>query len=138
MIKSAQPKPEFEAAQVIASRAELSAWLGKQAPTTLLRVPVELQVSVMGVSGAAIGFGAERLEIKVNDSALGESLADRAQEFCGDAETCAMWVWGHWNDGTLRVTRAEGAIAAADRAAATHVFVAKVPSGPAAGLRPDK
>ena len=125
MIKSPRPAPEFEPAQPVAVKAELAAWLGKQAADTLLRVPVELKVSVMGVEGAAIGFGADRLAVKLNDSALGESLADRAQQFCGDAETCAMWVWGNWIDGGLRVTRAEGAIAAADRAAATHVLVAK-------------
>lgn len=125
MIKSPRPTPEFEPAQPIAAKAELATWLGKQAADTLLRVPVELKVSVMGVEGATIGFGADRLAVKLNDSALGESLADRAAEFCGDAETCAMWVWGNWIDGGLRVTRAEGAIAAADRAAATHVLVAK-------------
>lgn len=125
MIKSPRPAPEFMPAQPIAATADLSAWLGQQSPTTLLRVPVELQVSVMGVEGARIGFGADRLAIKVNDSALGESLADRASQFCGDAETCAMWLQGNWIDGTLRVTRAEGAIAPGDRAGATHVLVAR-------------
>ncbi len=125
MQKTARPAPEFVVAQPLSSRVELLAWLDEQAPTTLLRVPVELQVSVMGVSGAGLGFASDRLEVKVNDSALGESLADRAQEFCGDQPTCAMWVWGHWRNGTLAVTRAEGAIATGDRAAATHVFVAR-------------
>ena len=86
MIKSPRPTPEFEPAQPIAAKAELATWLGKQAADTLLRVPVELKVSVMGVEGATIGFGADRLAVKLNDSALGESLADRAQQFCGELE----------------------------------------------------
>ncbi len=125
MHKTERPEPEFEVAQALSSQTEVLAWLGTRSPSTLLRAPVELTVSVLGVTGAALGFAADRLAIKVNDSALGESLADRAQEFCGDAPTCAMWVWGHWNDGTLRVIRAEGAIAPAERATATHLFVAK-------------
>lgn len=125
MIKTARPAPEFVVAQALSPKSELLAWLGKQATSTLLRVPVELEVSVLGVSGAALGFGSDRLEVKINDSALGESLADHAQSWCGDQSTCAMWVWATWQDGTLRVTRAEGPIAAADRAGATHLFVAR-------------
>jgi hypothetical protein len=125
MNKTARPAPEFAVAQALSPKSELLAWLGAQAATTLLRVPVELEVSVLGVSGAAIGFGGDRLEVKINDSALGESLADRAEMWCSGQRTCAMWVWATWHDGTLRVTRAEAAIAAADRAAATHLFVAR-------------
>lgn len=125
MQKGPRPTPDIEAAQALSPTADVLAWLAQQAPTTLLRVPVELTVSVMGVSGASLGFAADRPAIKVNDSALGESLADRAAEFCGEAETCALWLWGNWKDGGLRVTKVEGAIAVADRAAATHVFVAK-------------
>lgn len=125
MIKTARPAPEFVVAQALSPRAELLAWLDSQAATTLLRVPVELEVSVLGVGGAALGFGDDRLEVKINDSALGESLADHAQSWCSDQRTCAMWVWATWNDGILRVTKAEGPIAAADRAGATHLFIAR-------------
>lgn len=125
MHKSSGPAPAFEPAQAIASRAALETWLASQSSETLLRVPVELQVSVLGVGGAAVGFGADRLAVKLDEGALGESLADRAAMWCGEGPTCAMWLWGHWQDGTLRVVKAEGAIAAGDRRGATHVFVAK-------------
>lgn len=125
MNKTSFPTPEFVVAAAIGSKAELLAWLTRQSASTLLRVPLELEVSVLGITGASIGFASDRLQVKVNDSALGESLADRAHGWCGDQSTCAMWVWANWQDSTLRVTRAEGAIAPSDRAAATHVFVAK-------------
>lgn len=125
MNKTASPAPQFVVAQALSPKAELRVWLDTQAATTLLRVPVELDVSVLGVSGASLGFGSDRLQVKVNDSALGESLADHARSWCPDQNTCAMWVWANWKDGTLRVTKAESAIAAKDRAAATHLLVAK-------------
>lgn len=125
MDKTAPPTPTFEPAHALAPADELRAWLDGLDTATLVRLPVELSVSVLGVTGAVVGFGADPLAIDVDDSALGESLADRASQFCGDAETCAMWVWGHWRAGTLRVVRAEGAIAAGDRAAASQAFVAR-------------
>jgi hypothetical protein len=125
MHKTAPPTPEFVVAHSLAPKAELAAWLAQQPATALLRVPVELDVSVLGVRGAALGFAADRLEVKVNDSALGESLADHAMGWCPGQDRCAMWVWANWKDGGLRVTRAEAAIPAGERVAATHLFVAK-------------
>jgi hypothetical protein len=125
MDKTASPKPEFVIAQPLTPSAALLAWLGKQPATALLRVPVELDVSVLGVRGAALGFASDRLQVKVNDSALGESLADHAQMWCAGQPSCAMWLWAHWTSDGLRVTKAEGPIAAADRPAATHLFVAR-------------
>lgn len=123
MNKTAQPDPAFERAQPTSPRDPLAAWL-ERVGDRLLRVPVELDVDVMGITGGSIGFGADRLAVKTNDSALGVSLADRAAELCGDdATTCAMWVHAHWKAGTLQIVKVEGAIE--DRAAATHVFVAK-------------
>lgn len=125
MNKRAQPTPEFAIAQPVSPSPDLLAWLDALPADTVLRVPVEVQISVLGIGGAKVGFGANPLEVKVNDSALGESLADRAQGWCGDHATCAMWVWATWRDRTLRVTNAESAIAAADRAHATHLYIAK-------------
>jgi hypothetical protein len=125
MDKSASPRPEFVVAQPLTPRAALFAWLGHQPATALLRVPVELDVSVLGVRGAALGFADDRPQVKINDSALGESLADHAQMWCAGQSSCAMWLWAHWTPDGLRVVKAEAPIAAADRAAATHLFVAR-------------
>jgi len=125
MTKTALPRPEFVVAQALSPSADLLAWLARQPPTQLLRVPIDLDVSVLGARGAALGFAGDRAQVKINDSALGESLADHAQMWCANQKSCAMWVWANWLDGGLRVTKAEGPIAAADRGAATHIYVAK-------------
>lgn len=125
MNKTALPKPEFVVARALLPKADLLAWLNQQPASVLLRVPVEIEFSVLGVSGALLGLEGDRLQVKVNDSALGESLADHAQGWCPDQSSCAMWVWANWKDGVLRVTRAEGAIRVRNDGMATHLFVAK-------------
>lgn len=113
-------------AQALTPKTEALTWLSEaQAAGTQFRVPVEIAVSPLGVSGGSLGFGSDRIEVSLDDSALGIGLSDRARDWCGDSETCAMWLWATWKDGTLVVFRAEGAIAPADRGAATHIHVAK-------------
>lgn len=124
MNKTPRPPPLFEVGPTLAPRAALVAWLDQQGPTAIVRVPVALTVSPLGVTAAAVGAGADQLALELDEGALGEGLADRAAEFCGDAPTCTMWLWGHWQAGTLRVIKAEGAVAA-DDASATHAFVAR-------------
>lgn len=118
--------PLYEVGAPLAPAAALRAWLDDQPPTTTYRLPVELTVSVLGVTGAALGFAADRLPVKVNDSALGESLADRVAGLCGeDAETCALWLHGTWSAGVFRVVRVEGRVADDERATATHALLVR-------------
>ncbi len=104
--------------------AELEGWL-RGAGRTELRVPVELTLSALGIEGAVIGLGGERLGLDLDDSGLGISLADRARDACGTAATCAMWLRGRWLGGTLIVSRADGAIGADERDAAGFVYRAE-------------
>lgn len=113
--------------QALAPSAAALTWLAKaQADNTEFRVPVELEVSVMGVSGGKLGFGNDRIAVKIDDSALGSGLQDRARSWFGaTATTGGAWVWARWNDGTLVVTKAEGPIKPDEYASATHIHVPK-------------
>lgn len=125
MIKPGDP-PLFEVGEPLSPAVALRAWLDGQPPSTTYRLPVDLTVSVMGVTGAALGFSDDRLTVKIDDGALGESLADRAAGLCGeDVEQCALWLRGTWADGVLRVVKVEGRVADDERATATHALVAR-------------
>ncbi len=118
--------PLFEIGAPLAPAAELLEWLAGQPPTTTYRLPVDLAVSVLGVTGAALGFAADRPSIKLDEGALGESLADQVAGLCGDdAATCALWLRGTWSAGVLRVVRVEGRVADDERATATHALIAR-------------
>ncbi len=128
MTKKLLPTPKLTVvAQALVPREAALTWLAQaQNDSTEFRVPVELAVSVMGVSGGKLGFGNDRIAVKLNDSALGSGLKDRARSWFGPAATtCGAWVWARWNDGTLVVTKAEGPIKPDEYDMATHIHVAK-------------
>lgn len=112
-------------AHALSPKSDALKWLSTaQAARTSFRVPLEITVFQLGVSGGSLGFADDRIEVKLNDSAMGIGLGDRAHHWCRNKPTCAMWVWAKWQDGTLIVTEAERAIQPADRATATHIHVA--------------
>ena len=114
------------AKQPLVPTAQALTWLAKaQADKVEFRAPVEVRVSALGVEGGSLGFGSDRIPIKLDDSRLGMGLADRTRALCGQAPTCAMWVWGNWQDGTLVINRVEKAIKDDERSAATHLHVAQ-------------
>lgn len=121
------PAPLTVVAQALEPKAEALAFLAKaQADGTVLKLPIEVIVEPLGISGGYVGFGADRITAKIDDTALGVALSDRVASWCGEEATlCAMWVWGKWKDGTILVTRAESKIKDEDRATATHLHVAK-------------
>lgn len=43
------------------------------------------------------------LNVQLDDSALGISLAERVRMACGGEKSCTVWVEGRWRDGVLRV-----------------------------------
>lgn len=121
------PSPLSVVAQALEPKADALAFLAKaQAEGTMIKLPIEVIVEPLGISGGYVGFGADRITAKIDDTALGVALSDRVASWCGDEATrCAMWVWGKWRDGTILVTRAESKIKDEDRATATHLHVAK-------------
>lgn len=118
------PAPVFEKGIALAPKDALVAWLEKaklDGKPRLLRAPVVIARGQVGfdISKAKLG----ELEISVDDSAMGVGLADRADEKCGDAPTCAFLVQGYWRGGgQLHVNKAEP-LSADALAAATFVEV---------------
>lgn len=121
------PAPLTVVAQPLEPQAAALAYLAKaQADGVELKLPVEVTVEPLGISGGFLGFGPDRVPVKIDDTALGVALSDRVASWCGEEATrCAMWMWGKWRDGTILVSRAESRIKDEDRAAATHIHVAK-------------
>jgi hypothetical protein len=91
----------FEQGAPLSPADKLVAWLDGQkldGKPRLLRLPIVLTRGQLGydISKAKIGGGADALEIYANDSMMGVGLADRAEDKCGDAPTCAFRVEGYW------------------------------------------
>ena len=85
--------------------AELKRWL--EAQPGVLRVPLTLERGApRGWTRAWLG----PLEVKVSDSALGVSLADRLQVACPGEGECRVWVEGRWRDGKFHVLHFSRAI----------------------------
>ena len=122
----------FEQGAALSPADKLVAWLDSQkldGKPRLLRLPIVLSRGQVGfdISKAKVGAGADALEIYANDSSMGVGLADRAEDKCGDAPTCAFRVEGYWRGkqtGGLQfdINKAEP-LAADALAAATHAEV---------------
>jgi hypothetical protein len=103
------PTPVFEKGAALSPKDKLVEWLegakldGKP---RLLRAPIVIGRGQVGfdISKAKLG----ELEISIDDSAMGVGLADRAEQKCGDAQTCTFLVEGYWRGGNqLAVNKAE-------------------------------
>ena len=76
---------------------ELRAWLAGEALGETLRVPVAVESSPLGVTGAWIyggqdpGDEAPGLAVRLDDTRLGIGLADRLRSLC-DQERCTVWI----------------------------------------------
>jgi hypothetical protein len=86
------------------SDPKLLEWLGKQ--KGLVKLPVTLKRGQVGFTGRGATVG--KHEIRVSDTELGISLADRARQSCQDAATCELLLVGHWKGNELAVTKVEG------------------------------
>ncbi len=97
----------FTRGPAIADAAVLKSWLDQQKGKLRLPVAVEL-VPVRAVGNARIGS----LELKLDDTALNVSLADRAYQQCPrDGGPCVLWLEGRWKgDGAFQVTRVDRAV----------------------------
>jgi hypothetical protein len=116
--------PVFEKGTSLSPKDKLVEWLDKaklDGKPRLLRAPIVIGRGQVGfdISKAKLG----ELEISIDDTALGVGLGDRADQKCGDAQTCAFLVQGYWRGGNqLAVNKAEP-LAADAFAAATFVEV---------------
>jgi hypothetical protein len=103
------PAPVFEKGAALSPKDELVAWLDGaklDGKPRLIRAPVVIGRGQVGfdISKAKLG----ELEISLDDSAMGVGLADRAEQKCGDAATCAFVVEGYWRgNNVLAVNKAE-------------------------------
>ena len=122
----------FDRGAALSSPDKLVAWLDSQKrgdEPRLVRLPIVLSRGQVGfdISKAKVGGGANALEIYVNDSSMGVGLADRADDKCGDAETCAFRIEGYWRGkqtGGLQFDANKAELLTADAlAAATHAEV---------------
>ena len=129
MLKSELSTPPLAViARSLSPKAEALVWLQQaQVAQIEFRVPIEVKFSFQGIHGCTVGLAAtaDSIDVEVDDSRLGMSLAMRADQFCKGGKTCAMWVWANWRDGTLVVNRVEAAIGETDRGLATHFYIAK-------------
>ena len=58
-------------AQALSPKSFALKWLSAaQAAGTSFRVPLEITVLRLGVSGGSLGFADDRIEVKLNDSAI--------------------------------------------------------------------
>lgn len=99
-----QLQPSQDAAFGPGTRVEpahaLRAWLDAHRGR-LLRVPVQLEHSALGVEGARLGA----LPVRLDDTALGVSLADRVRTACPGGQPCTAWLEARWEGGDEAVLR---------------------------------
>ena len=122
----------FERGAALSPRDKLVTWLDSQqrgSEPRLVRLPIVLSRGQLGfdISKAKIGGAPDALEIYANDSMMGVGLADRAEDKCGDAATCAFRVEGYWRGkqaGGLQLDVNKAELLTADAlAAVTHAEV---------------
>ena len=113
-----QPR-SFKPGSPLRPSERLEAWLDRQ--QGVLRLPVTISADSLGhVTRAMLGD----LELKLGDSALGVSLADRIRQHCGprasDAGTppCVLRLEGRWVAGQRRfeISWVEGAVKPGEQA----------------------
>lgn len=104
-VEAVEPEVEAEAEEEEATMGmpdvedaeALEAWLRGEGNGQVARVPLWVEVSPLGVSGARVG-GASGVEVRVDDSRLGVGLADRVRSICAGDEAaaredaCVLWV----------------------------------------------
>lgn len=87
-----------------ARAASLGKWLEHHHDTVRLPVLVRLGVGRGTLAGGEV-LSKDPLALRLEDSALGVSLADRARAACPDSDSCALWLEGTWRNDGLFVTR---------------------------------
>lgn len=81
--------------------ADLLAWFEGEGEGKLVQVPVVVTPSPLGIGGGHVGGSASApaegaLHLKLDDTAMSVSLADRLRADCSPGAPCAIWVEGIW------------------------------------------
>ncbi len=80
----------------IVAAADLVKWFEGEGKGAVVRIPVTVQATPLGIEKAWIGT-TDPLHVRVDDTALGVSLLDRVHQYCPDpAAVCTLWMDGHW------------------------------------------
>jgi hypothetical protein len=107
----------------VAATADLERWLLQQTDEQQRPAVVRLPFVVTGAEGSIGATKAEAgLTVRLDDSALGISLADRVRSACPGAERCAVWLEGNFGvpaggERRFRLTRVGNALTKEERAA---------------------
>jgi hypothetical protein len=126
---SMTPSDPAATSQALAPRDALLAWLDRNgarpdigaAPTLKLPVTLTWGEHRLTIADTRLG-GGDGLAVKLDDSALGIALKDRARNKCpADQPSCRIWIEGRWRGldgevGNVAVTRFVGVIADGDAA----------------------
>ncbi len=121
----------------LAPRADLLAWLEGDGEGALLQIPVVVHLSPLGIDSAHIGAQADAprddaVRLKLDDTALGISLAERLREHCSDGDPCIVWLEGQWG-ATVSGPGPDFAFPGADDAPEKHPFSVRKVVGPVTG-----
>lgn len=115
LIDSAIPGSVFKQGVALSNRKAALEWLARQ--QGLVKLAVTLKRGQVGFVGRGAKAGA--LEFHCVDSKLGISLADRARQACGSADTCELWLIGRWGKDAegfvLDVSRFDGSVSGLER-----------------------
>lgn len=93
--------PGFSEGPAVSPASALLAWLEGEGAGRTVRVPVVVVPSPLGLASGYIAASvevpeSEGLAVRLDDSTLGVSLADRLRDDCAYDVPCAIWVEGVW------------------------------------------
>ena len=85
----------------LADGTALLAWLDGEGAGRRLRLPVVIKPSVLGLASGHIGTvaaapGPDAIHVRLDDTAMSVSLADRVRSDCPDGEYSVIWAEGVW------------------------------------------
>lgn len=102
--KASQTKSNFEKAVTLESLAKVKDFLNGPGSGVLVRIPVAIEASPLGVGNCILGVeptGSDKVEIDLDDSAMGISLADRIRNYPSSDQWKFAMVTGFWNKRTI-------------------------------------
>lgn len=95
---SADPQ-SFVDGPALSPASAVLAWLDGEGKGQRVQLPFAVVVSPLGVESARLGappLADDALSVKLDDTALGVSLADQLGKLCGADGACDVWLEGVW------------------------------------------
>ncbi|MBW2254949.1 MAG: hypothetical protein JRI25_10180 [Deltaproteobacteria bacterium] len=92
---------QFVDGPALSPSADLVAWFEGDGAGKLVQLPVVVTPSPLGLASGHVGVlpeppGADALLLKLDDTAMGVSLADKIRGDCPAGQACVIWVEGIW------------------------------------------